>query len=216
MEFRGRTRKFLKDHPEIRFVSLQSLYWFNKMTKFGFKEITPSSWLEPDDVLKGFVRMSPDGRRHTITGEEYLRDILRPRLLESVPTGVQALFEVARGGMVYGYFFYPLYTLAAEQLFRVIEAAVAHKCKALGMPRSTRRFEKKIDWLVEEGVIPRSESARWHAARKLRNVASHPERQMILTPGNAIGMLERIAEDLNSLFSSGLAHSREEFRGRIP
>jgi len=183
-------------------VFLQFLYWYNKMAKFGFKEITPSDWLEPDDVLKGFVRISPDGRSHTITGEEYLRDILRPRLLESVPIGVQALFEVARGGMVYGYFFYPLYALAVEQLFRVIEATVAHKCKALGAPRSTRTFKKRIDWLVERGVIPGSESARWHAARKLRNTASHPERQTIFTPGNAVGMLQGIAEDLNSLFSS--------------
>ena len=171
------------------------------MTKFGFKEITPSSWLEPDDVLKGFVRVSPDERPHTLTGEEYLRDILRPRLVQSVPTTVQALFEVARGGMAYGYFFYPLYTLAAEQLFRVVEAAVAHRCKALGTPGSRRTLGKGIDWLVEGGVIPRPESARWHAARKLRNAASHPEGQMILTPGNAIGMLERIADDLNSLFS---------------
>ena len=175
------------------------------MTKFGFKEITPSNWLERDEVLKGFVAMSPDGHFHTITGEEYLRHILKPRLLESVPTDVQALFEVARGGMAYGYFFYPLYTLAAEQLFRVVEAAVAHRCKASGMPRGT--FEKRVDWLVEGGVIPRAESARWHAARDLRNAASHPKRQMILTPGNAIGMLERIADDLNSLFSDGLAHS---------
>ena len=177
------------------------------MTNFGLKEISPSSWLEPDDVLKGFVRISPDGRCHTITGEEYLGDILRPRLLESVPKGVQALFEVARGGMVYGYFFYPLYTLAAEQLFRVVEAAVAHKCKALGTPGSRGTFEKGIDWLVEGGIIPRSESAHWYATRKLRNAASHPKCQIILSPGDAIRILERTADNLNSLFSDRLARS---------
>ena len=171
------------------------------MSKFGFKEITPSNWLERDDVLRGFVRMSSDGQSQPITGDEYLRDILRPKLLESVPTGVQALFEVARGAMVYGYFFYPLYTLAAEQLFRVAEAAVAHKCKALGAPRSRRDFEKRIRWLVEEEVIPSSEFLRWGAIRELRNAASHPERQSIFTPGQAIGMLEGIAVQINSLFS---------------
>ena len=189
------------------------------MTKFGFKEITSSNWLEPDRVLKGFVTILPNGRSQPITGDEYLNRILAPKLVESLPAEVQALFEVARGGMVYGYFFYPLYTLAAEQLFRVVEAAVAHKCKALGTPRSRRTFEKRIDWLVEGGVIPRSESARWHAARKLRNAASHLEHQMILTPGNAIGMLESIADDLNSLFNGGLAHTiefRSNSRERIP
>ena len=171
------------------------------MTRFGFKEIILSNWLEPDDALKGFVRISPDGQPHTITGEEYLQHILRPKLHASVPSDVQALFEVARGVMVYGYFFYPLYTLAVEQLFRVVEATLAHKYKALRAPKSRRTFEKRIEWLVEEGVISRQESARWHAARQMRNAASHPERQMILTPGNAIGILERVADDINSLFS---------------
>ena len=171
------------------------------MSKFGFKEITPSNWLERDDVLRGFVRMSSDGQSQPITGDEYLRDILRPKLLESVPTDVQALFEVARGAMAYGYFFYPLYTLAAEQLFRVAETAVAHKCKALGAPRSKKKFEKRISWLVDEGVIPSSELNRWHAVRELRNIASHPKRQSIFTPGNAIGFLEGIAVQINSLFS---------------
>jgi hypothetical protein len=172
------------------------------MTKFGFKEITPSNWLEPDEFLKGFVRLSSGGQFQPVTGDDYLRDILRPKLLESVPTDVQALLEVARGAMAYGYFFYPLYTLAAEQLFRVAEAAVAHKCMALGVPRSRKTFEKRIYWLVDKGVIPGSEFARWGAIRELRNAASHPERQSILMPGNAIGLLEDIAGQINSLFGS--------------
>ncbi|MCK4246425.1 hypothetical protein KAX14_04240 [Candidatus Bipolaricaulota bacterium] len=173
------------------------------MTKFGFKEITPSNWLEPDRVLKGFVRISPNGRSQPITSDEYLNHILAPKLLESVPAEVQALFEVARGAMVYGYFFYPLYTLAAQQLFRVAEAAVGYKCEALGVPKSKGTFKKRIDWLVDEGTIPEPELNRWEASRELRNVASHLDRQSILTPGNAIGLLEGIAEQINSIFSSG-------------
>jgi hypothetical protein len=171
------------------------------MSKFGFKEITPRNWLERDDVLRGFVRMSPSGQSIPLTGEDWLRHILKPKLLDSVPTDVQALFEVARGALIYGYFFYPLFTLAAEQLFRVAEAAVAHKCKALGAPKSKETFKKRIRWLVEEGVIPSSEFGRWGATRELRNAASHPERQSIFTPGQAIGTLEGIAMQINSLFS---------------
>jgi hypothetical protein len=170
------------------------------VTKFGFKEITPSNWLEPDGVLRGFVRMSSEGHFQPITSDDYLRDILSPKLLESVPADVQALFEVARGAMAYGYFFYPLYTLAAEQLFRVAEAAIAHKCKALGVPKSRKTFEKRTCWLVDKGVIPSSELVRWDATRELRNAASHPESQSILTPGNAIGILEMVAGQINSLF----------------
>jgi len=152
-------------------------------------------------VLKGFVRILPDGRSSPVTGEEYLDCILKPRLLEPVPIDVQALFEVTRGAMVYGYFFYPLYTLAAQQLFRVAEAAVLHKCKALGAPQSKRTFKKRIHWLVDEETIPKSELGRWEALRGLRNAASHPDSQSIIAPGNAIGLLERITEQINSLFA---------------
>jgi hypothetical protein len=170
------------------------------MGKFGFKEITPNNWLEPDDILRGFVRMSPNGQIQPLTSDDYLRDILNPKLLEAAPTDVQALFEVARGAMVYGYFFYPLYTLAGEQLFRVAEATVTYKCKALDAPSSTKTFEKRIKWLVDKGVIPHSELARWDATRRLRNITSHSESQSILTPGNAIGILEGIAGQINALF----------------
>ncbi len=132
-----------------------------------------------------------------------MNHILAPELLESVPAEVQALFEVARGAMAYGYFFYPLYTLAAQQLFRVAEAAVAYKCEALRVPKSERTFKKKIRWLVDHGTIPEPELNRWQACRELRNVASHPDSQSILTPGNAIGILEGIAEQISSIFSSG-------------
>lgn len=151
-------------------------------------------------MLKVFIKISPDGRSRPITGDEYLNHIFRPKLLESVPTEVQALFEVARGAMAYGYFFYPLYTLAAQQLFRVAEAAVVHKCKALGAPKSKRTFKKRIDWLVDKGTIPESKLNRWKAIRELRNAASHADCQSISTPGNAIELLEQIAGQINSLF----------------
>jgi len=165
------------------------------------KKITPSNWLEPDDVLKGFVRLSPNGQI-TLRGENYLTYIVRPNLHESVPSYVQELFEVARGAMAYGYFFYPLFTLAMEQLFRVAEAAVKHKCSALKAPKSTKRFEERINWLVNKSIIPQSESGQWKAVRYLRNIASHPERQSISPPNVTIGILERVASLINSLFNN--------------
>ena len=71
------------------------------MTKLGFKEISQSNWLEPDRLSKGFVRMSSSGEFQPITGEDYLRSILNPMLLESVPKDVQALFEQRYAGEVF-------------------------------------------------------------------------------------------------------------------
>ena len=171
------------------------------MTRFGLKEITLTNWLEPDDALKGFVRLSPNGQI-TLRGGDYLTYILKPNLHESVPSDVQALFEVARGAMAYGYFFYPLYTLAMEQLFRVAEAAVAHKCSSLRASKSTKRFEEKINWLVNKSIIPQSESGQWKAVRKLRNIASHPKSPSIYPPTGTIAILERVASQINSLFNN--------------
>lgn len=167
----------------------------------GIKEINLDNWMEPDKVLRGFVRITPDGKSKTLAGDDYLKLILKPCLIKSVPNEVQTLFEVARGAMVYGYFFYPLYNLALEQLFRVAEAAVTFKCKELNAPKSRDKFSKKIKWLVSEKIIREEEFNRWDAIRHLRNFASHPKDQTILPPGSATGMMEDIAGQINALFS---------------
>ncbi|MBA7509712.1 hypothetical protein ES705_01676 [subsurface metagenome] len=171
----------------------------------GFKILTPENWLEPDDASTSFVRLSAsNGKYRPITGEQYLNDIMKPGLIEAVPKEICALFEVARGAMAYGYFFYPLYTLACEQLFRVADAATIHKCKAVKASRSiiTGKFEERLIYLISGKFIPLNKEDAWYATRKLRNKFSHPERQSILLPGQAIGMLEHIADEINSLFSN--------------
>lgn len=158
------------------------------MTNLGFKKLTADNWLEPDKVSSSFVRISPvDGQAHPIAGNEWVRDILKPSLIETVPTEIRVLFEVARGALAYGYFFYPLYTLAGEQLFRVAEAAITLKCKAITAPDSIKTFQRKVNYLTFKKVIPEQEKEAWHAIRQLRNTASHPERQSILLPGSVIG-----------------------------
>lgn len=172
------------------------------MAKFGYKEINQQNWLEPDNIITAFVKLSSTGDPEPMSGEDWLHHILKPRLLKSVPHDVQALFEVARGALVYGYFFYPLYTIAAEQLFRVAEAAISHKCKDLGASISKKKFTDKIKWLSHHDIIPQTDVQIWNMIRKLRNSASHPERQSIITPGLAIDSLEHVAAKINSLFSS--------------
>src|SRR5688572_15097503 len=117
------------------------------MGRFGFKDITPKNWLEADPILRGFVKLTPSGPKQ-ITSDDLLDDILSHQLNESVPKEVRALYEVARGAMCYGYFFYPLYTLTYEQLTRVVETAVTLKCRSLSAPKSARSFSQKVDFLI--------------------------------------------------------------------
>jgi len=157
------------------------------MDKLGFKKINAENWLKPDPVIRYFTGMQNQ--------EAYVQAMLMPRLLEKVPQDVQALFEVARGAMIYGYLFYPLYALASEQLFRVTEAAVTQKCKQLNIPRGKERYTERINWLAEQGVLDNTEAERWHTLRHLRNCASHVRSQSISPPGPAIDTLAMVAED---------------------
>jgi hypothetical protein len=170
------------------------------MNKLPFKEIDAHNWLTADPVVLHFTG--------TEDSTDYVETVFAPRLSERVPEDIQRLFAVARGAVLYGYLFYPLYTLGMEQLFRVGEAAVASRCEQLGMPKDKKRFSDCIEWLTERAVFDGVQSSRWHALRRLRNSASHPDRQSIVTPDQAIGVLGRVAEDINALFDEQI-HIRE-------
>jgi hypothetical protein len=169
------------------------------MPSSGFKELTPTNWLEPDDIMVGFVARDPDGEVRPISANHWAESILSTQLAPSVPQEVQDLFAVARGGMLYGFFFYPLYTLAAEQLFRVGEAAVGHKALSLGVPRKYD-FNEQVNRLRDRGVFTEEERGVWHTLRHLRNAASHSSEQTIFAPPQALSVLSGTAEMVNGLF----------------
>ena len=162
------------------------------MSEFGFKKIDSENWLKPDELIQHFTGME--------CMEDYVAEVLEPRLSDKVPQDIRALFEVARGALLYGYLFYPLYALAAGQLFRVGEGAIAHKCVQLGMPKEKKRFVERINWLMEKGIFSNDEADHWHTLRALRNSGSHATRQSIIPPGMAIEILAHIARDVNALF----------------
>lgn len=162
------------------------------MTNLGFKKLTKDNWLEPDEVVLSLMCFS--------NINEWLREILKAKLINIVPIEVQKLFEVARGALAYGYFFYPLYTLAGERFFRVVETAITIKCNVLKAPNSIDTFQKKLKWLINNKVIPESEEGEWDSIRILRNITSHPKNQNILPPGPIINKMKYIADKINSLF----------------
>ena len=170
-------------------------------TEYGIKKLTKQNWLEPAAVWKAFVRLCADGTPVPFTSSDFVEPLLEVRLSSNVPEQLRKLFEVARGTMIYGWFFYPLLTLGAEQAFRVAEAAVNHKCDELGF-KGRRAFEKRLEWLAEQDVIRATSKKTWHAVRELRNIGSHPDSQQIFSPGMAVESLQRCAELINSLFDS--------------
>lgn len=103
---------------------------------------------------------------------------------------------------MYGYLFYPLYTLAGEQLLRVADSAIMFKCQLLGAPRQVSDFYKRLKWLAKQKIISPKQEHQWQKVRRFRNSASHPQDQMILPPGYYIDFLVYITEEINMLFDS--------------
>lgn len=162
------------------------------MSELGFKTLTQQNFLERDPTLQAFFA--------GLTQTDLMDDVFGARLSARVPDDVKALFEGARGAMCYGFYFYPLFMLGADQLCRVAETAVRHRVKQLAGP-SDIRFSDGIKFLVERGAIPEGQSGAWDAVRRLRNETSHPRFQQQIPPGVGVGMLHRVNELIDALFA---------------
>ncbi len=159
--------------------------------KLGIKALTLENWKTPEVPIAFTL----------FTEEKWLARITAPQLIATVPENVVKLFEVARGSMAYGWFFYPLLTLAEEQLHRVQETAARERCKLAGIPIKDKSFDDLIKRLVDHEIIPADSISLWEAARHLRNHSSHPQNQMIIPPGMAVGGLEATVRQINQLFA---------------
>lgn len=168
--------------------------------QYGFKRISPTNLWKHDEHPSYPSRLR---------GEKWVRACLKPQLESSVPEETAFLFEVARGSMVYGMFFLPLASLAAEQCYRVLEAGARHRCKQLGLLRAKRGKEKVlpetpfadlVTALRQAGKIPDDDWHAWKTLPFLRNQFSHPTSQTIRSRQDTAGQLAYTSELLNRLF----------------
>lgn len=177
------------------------------MKEFGLKKLSEGNWLIPDKSMASIHRVLLDGSTRPVSPNEWFDDIQRPKLADSVPEEIQELYEVARGTMIYGYFFYPIFTFASEQFTRIAEAAVNSFILKIDMgskPKPRTSFRKKIDWLLQNSILTEELYKKWDATVSLRNKFSHPSRQNIITPEMAIKLMDSITANINFLFVNAL------------
>jgi hypothetical protein len=169
------------------------------------KQLTKENWLEVDPIVASGLFVRPSMTDQTIvpvTPEDHVERILIPQLAPSVPPQIRDLYEVARGAMLYGTRFYPLFTLGLEQVARVAEAAAMAKATLVGIPLGRRTtFSRVLDDLLTKDILTKKEHAEWSLIRELRNIASHPSQQTILPPGEATHILRSFTATMNRLFS---------------
>jgi hypothetical protein len=160
-----------------------------------FRPVTQVSWGNPDPIMQHF-----GGENGPIDGARLADKFMAAQLIDAVPDKVRALFETARGAFCYGYYFYPLYALATEQLYRVVEAGLRHR---LGCASEVKppNFAQLIDKASRIGLIDEKLRGQLDGVRHLRNAASHATEQNIFPPGVAIRTLTGVADLLNALFA---------------
>ena len=176
---------------------------------FDIKRITAANWQHPDKTTMLLLEMTAVAK----TTKQWVEAFLRPTLNPTAPKEIAKLLEVARGAMIYGWYFYPLSTLGAEQCWRVMEAGVRVRCQQVGISTvktvkkgklkgqvKENSFGENIEALVRHGKISVPDQSRWKAAKDLRNLASHPERQTIWDSWQALGILHNCVDFLNDLF----------------
>jgi len=172
--------------------------------ELGIKRLTLENWLEVDHNSSIWARPSIVGAI-PITARDWTERLLAVELDDTVPVNVRRLFAVARGTMVYGSLFYPLWAVGSERLFTTADAAVSVKYEAHGGSKTSKgrlpSYNDRLTWLRDGGLLDAAAFERWDLLRELRNAAAHPEAPDIFPPTYAMQFLVDIARQINALFA---------------
>ena len=167
----------------------------------GYKELTLDNYLVADKVMSIFCVIEHDGTPRTQTADEWFENIHSLKIREDLPEELKRLMAVAQGSMIYGYYYYPLFTLGAEQFTRIADTAIKIKCECLNCPRQIKTFKQKVDWLFEQSKFSEAEKNQWLGTVKLRNKLAHPKDQWAITPAMAIDLMNNLYMKIEKLFS---------------
>ena len=160
------------------------------------KRITSHNWLEPDQI--------------DVTPPAWCDAFLTIRLDERVPAEIAAMFETARGSVIYGGFFAPLVVLGVEHCYRVLEAGVRARCVQQGLPvffndkdgkEHPLSFAHNLRQLTDRGTIAPDDLELWKQAGELRAWAALPKHGSLIGAEHATTALSNAAMLLNKLFA---------------
>ncbi|OYY93657.1 MAG: hypothetical protein B7Y41_10415 [Hydrogenophilales bacterium 28-61-23] len=163
------------------------------------KSIDHDNWLQVDTGGKGRV----------VTVRAWREAFLSIRLDPAVHQDVARMFEAARGGMLYGYYFQPLMAMGVEQCYSVLESGARARCAQAGLPvycvdsqgkRHPLSFGHNLRALAKAGLIQNADLNLWQQARELRDWVAAPANQAALTLDHGVTALSRAAELLGKLF----------------
>ncbi|MCV2882374.1 hypothetical protein [Actibacterium sp. XHP0104] len=149
--------------------------------------------------------------------DDWVKMVLDVSLEVDLPPFLVEMFDRAQASMVYGCYYYPLFTLGIEELFRFGESAFreavkeAEPCSSL----NRKRYADLQKWASEAGLIDTATASRWNASRRLRNSVSHKDGAFLLGPNDALEQLDITKELVESLFINCRDYARRNLRTQI-
>ncbi len=164
----------------------------------GIKRLSYDNVLTPEIGAFLFI---PGGGLSTLGPEVPSKEAVRERiemftsltLRTSIPETAWRMFEIAKGAMCYGLWFYPMFTLGEDHLSRLFEWMVLDRYGALSKKKASN-FHAMVEWLIKHKHFPDDLDIRWRAMYKIRNSVSHPEMQHITDPHQALRHLRQMRD----------------------
>ena len=160
----------------------------------GIKEITLASLPVADETTLLFIQ----------DREKWVAWFHEPQLEMGVPENIRRMFEIARGTMLYGWYYYPLLAVGQDQCFRVLEAAARTAYAQLsGLTvevAGNLPYHAVLKRLVIAKAISSSDSDRWEIAREIRNTGAHATGASIFPPGPVVSDMRVVVDQINMLF----------------
>ena len=154
-----------------------------------FKALTAENWLEPDPTGDAFGEIHlGTGDRRPMSGDRWVEHFLRVELSADVPGDVRDMWSIARGVLLYGWFFYPLYALGdAELIFMALphgeSAALAERLPRARIVDLSAAERAAADFLAALGIELDGEELRETPGRMARAYAELFEpRPLRMTP----------------------------------
>ena len=105
---------------------------------------------------------------------------------------------MALGSLPYAYWYYPLYTLGAQQLLRVADYALDQFARNAGLEQPYS-LASRIQELSSSGALSDEDVRRWQLIRRLRNKVAHPTFQKIWGLPQACDVAQSVAEAIAAL-----------------
>lgn len=171
--------------------------------KYALKSdpILSSSKLLKKDRLTSYFQVNKSGESRGSIIEDFQRYISGIQLIPQVPKEVKKVFNAAKRLYVFGYFEYYFFTISQHYAFLSFESAMRNKHKKIyGEPKNFIKFNKIINDLIKEKVIPKEAEELYDSGGKLRNSFSHLTDPPIAMPCDTVGILEEIAYQINQIY----------------